>query len=324
MNFKRLFQGLVPLLLPCAFLSACSSKITMLEQPAKMPSITHSTDITGTSIGKSNTIIHNTLQPWVETKENEVILSEPGEHFLPSSSVERILCYGSDVAQLLLHLGLGEMIAGIDAISDSNLPLAVEVVDFSQVNSLETYDLMISSCPQISHLWAEARFPVVTLSPSNSMDEFYENILFIGELLGQESKSREIVLNMQDDMRKITAMTELFQRKTIYVHLGSFPQGKTVEQNSLWNEVLLLLGLDNVIQEHIPLNQEDLLALNPQVIFFANSQLAEELSPDTRNSLRAFQEEAVFFLNESFSLDITLNYYEVYLNMLHLVHDFSE
>ncbi len=211
------------------------------------------------------------------------IVDDRGVNITFTSSPQRIVSLGSSFTDIIVSLGGGSRIVGVDqsSASVSNVSGATNLGQTSSV-SIES---LLALTPDVVFIWNFGMYGniisnmesnglnVVSLYPKtvsdgmNTMDR-------IGSLIG--GNATQLVDTLQDRMNTVINKTQNLtadQKPRVYLELATYG-GQTVSNGTLSNELIKLAGGTNIFANgtgNWKASTEWIIQKDPQVIVFENS-----------------------------------------------------
>jgi len=118
-----------------------------------------------------------------------------------------------------------------------------------------------------NQLLEELGYKVIKLGLPVTIEEIFQQVIFLGEHIGEPTQAEKLVLNMREELAKITALREKEPKRAVVYYANGFTAG----QHTIVNEILNIAGLDNIATELglnfvAPLSLESLLASKPDIL----------------------------------------------------------
>ncbi|MBW4828352.1 MAG: ABC transporter substrate-binding protein [Clostridiaceae bacterium] len=114
----------------------------------------------------------------------------------------------------------------------------------------------------------------------DSLEHEYQDILNIGKIFNVEDKANEIVDNMKAEIKKANDFAkDLEPVKTVILEVGSDNTYRIYGEDSIGGNIATQVGADLVAKENGTIGAEDLVKLNPEVIFTV--YYGDEIDRDT-------------------------------------------
>ena len=205
-----------------------------------------------------------------------------GTEFTVPKKIERIISTAPSNTEILVGLGLGDKIVGVDKYSADVKGLNPDIpkIDFRNPDA----EAIIALNPDIviasGHnkvgdedpfaLIKEAGITVVYIPSSYSIDGIYGDIEFIASLTGTEKKGEEIINSMKEEVAKIKAIGDtIADKKKVYFEIGAGAGLYTFGNDTFLNELIETVGATNIFGEEnswITVTPEAVIDANPDVI----------------------------------------------------------
>ena len=216
------------------------------------------------------------------TNKNVTMKDREGNEFTSPASIERIVSTAPSNTEILLELGLSDNLILVDdySVGIEGLSQNIETMDFFNLNAEEIMsmepDLIVVSGYSITgdedpyKVFSEAGITVVYIPVSNTINDIYEDIIFLGNLTDTSDKANEIVDNMKSEIESIKSIgSEIKDRKSVYFEIGSGGQLYTFGNGTFLNEIIELVGANNIFNDEegwIAVSEEAVITKNPDVI----------------------------------------------------------
>ncbi|WP_145050640.1 MULTISPECIES: ABC transporter substrate-binding protein [Paenibacillus] len=119
---------------------------------------------------------------------------------------------------------------------------------------------------------------VIFKTDPKSVDDVANNIETFGQITDTQEKAQEIIAKMKQDVTDVTEAVKAVkpeEKKNVYVE---FSPGWTVGKGEFMDELITLAGGNNVasdLQGWNEINEENIIAANPDVILYANDVIDE-------------------------------------------------
>lgn len=214
-----------------------------------------------------------------------------GTEFTVPKKIERIVSTAPSNTEILVGLGLGDKIVGVDKYSSDVKGLKSDVAKFdfrnpdSEAILALKPDIIIASGHNREgnedpfKVLKEAGIPVVYIPTSKNMDGIYEDINFLAKLTGTETKGTEMVNGMKEEVNKIKAIGETIKdKKTVYFEIGSGSKLYSFGNDTFLNSLLDIVGAKNVFADQkgwISPSEEAVIKANPDVIITNESYIKD-------------------------------------------------
>ncbi|WP_145410130.1 ABC transporter substrate-binding protein [Paenibacillus xylanexedens] len=119
---------------------------------------------------------------------------------------------------------------------------------------------------------------VIFKTDPKSVDDVANNIETFGQITDTQEKAQELIAKMKQDVTDVTEAVKAVkpeEKKNVYVE---FSPGWTVGKGEFMDELITLAGGNNVasdLQGWNEINEENIIAANPDVILYANDVIDE-------------------------------------------------
>ena len=241
-----------------------------------------------------------------------------GEPIELPDKIETIISLAPSTTRVLTDLGLQEKLIAVDTYSAGYQP---------ELASLPEFDMMTPDVEKLAEMKPDVIFitgmslsggsnpyqalidlgiPVVGIPTSNSIDAIREDVLFIGECVGETDGAQALVDEMQAEIDEIAAIGATIEdKKTVAVEVSALPQLCYAGGDTYINEMIEIIGAENAYGESDPwasVTEEAAVETNPDVILTCTSYLpdpvGEILSRRGWENVTAIADKAVFQLDE--------------------------
>ena len=214
-----------------------------------------------------------------------------GEPISLPENVEKIVSMAPSTTRVLTDLGLADKLVAVDAYSAGYQP---ELADLPQ------FDMMTPDVEQLAALEPDVIFitgmslaggdnpyqslidlgiPVVQIPSSSSIAAIQEDVLFIGECVGEAEAAQALVDDMQAQIDEIAAIgATITDKKTVAVEVSALPYLYCAGGDTYIDEMIALIGAVNVYADSDPwasVTEEAAVAANPDVILTVISYLPD-------------------------------------------------
>ena len=241
-----------------------------------------------------------------------------GEPIELPDKIETIISLAPSTTRVLTDLGLQEKLIAVDTYSAGYQP---------ELASLPEFDMMTPDVEKLAEMKPDVIFitgmslsggsnpyqalidlgiPVVGIPTSNSINAIREDVLFIGECVGETDGAQALVDEMQAEIDEIAAIGATIEdKKTVVVEVSALPQLCYAGGDTYINEMIEIIGAENAYGESDPwasVTEEAAVETNPDVILTCTSYLpdpvGEILSRRGWENVTAIADKAVFQLDE--------------------------
>lgn len=200
-------------------------------------------------------------------------------------TVETVISMAPSITQTLMDLGCTDQIIALDANSAKmeNAPQGLPVFDMmtpdaEQMATLVPDVILVSS---ISSSGGEDPFQplqelgatVVCIPTSASIEDIYEDVTFLGQVMGKTERAAEINANLKAEIDRIAALGASIpedQRKTVYFEISAAPSAYSTGTGTYMDEMISLIGANNMMADKAEgwtsVDSEVVVSGNPDVI----------------------------------------------------------
>jgi iron complex transport system substrate-binding protein len=218
----------------------------------------------------------------VKTPDRE-LFDRTGRKVNVSGPINRIISMAPSNTEIIVDLGLADKLAAIDRHSAdvAGIPAGLPRLDFffpdaEMIIGLEP-DIIIANGHNATgsgedpfRLLREMGIPVAYISMSRSVNDIYEDIAFIAELLQAGEKGEALVRSMKariDEVARPAARIE--NKKSVYFEISAAPEIFTFGKDSFLNDMISLIGARNIFENDnwiVSPGAEAIIDRNPDVI----------------------------------------------------------
>jgi iron complex transport system substrate-binding protein len=215
------------------------------------------------------------------------IIDRTGRTVTIKNQINRIISTAPSNTEIIADLGQAHKLVAIDRhsanvvwIPDGLTQLDFFYPDAEAIINLEP-DIIIASGHNATGtgedplmLLREMGISVVYISMSASIDEIYNDIAFIADILHAEKEGERLINLMKAEINEIarsamlmTANTE--SRKTVYFEISAAPDMMTFGKGSYINDMISVIGAQNVFGDEnwlVMPGAEAVISRNPDVI----------------------------------------------------------
>lgn len=200
-------------------------------------------------------------------------------------NVETVISMAPSITQTLMDLGCTDQIIALDVNSAKmeNAPQGLPVFDMmtpdaEQMATLVPDVIFVSS---ISSSGGEDPFQplqelgatVVCIPTSSSIEDIYEDVTFLGQVMGKTERADEINQNLKSEIDRIAALGASIpedQRKTVYFEISAAPSAYSTGSGTYMDEMISLIGANNMMADKAEgwtsVDSEVVVSGNPDVI----------------------------------------------------------
>jgi iron complex transport system substrate-binding protein len=216
-------------------------------------------------------------------KDAREIRDRTGAEVILKGPVRRIVSTAPSNTEIIADLGEAAKLIAIDRHSANvgGLPENLTEIDFffpdaEALVQLEP-DLIIANGHNATgsgddpfRLLREMGIPVAYISMSKSIEDIYEDIVFIADILDVPERGEELIQSMKNNIAGITASTAKIEpKKTVYFEISAAPEMFTFGNGSYLNDMITIIGAINIFEnDHwiVSPGAEIIIERNPDVI----------------------------------------------------------
>ena len=244
-----------------------------------------------------------------------------GEPINLPEQIEKIVSMAPSTTRVLTDLGLADKLAAVDTYSAYYQP---------ELAGLPQFDMMAPDVEKLAEMAPDVIFitgmslsggdnpyqalidlgiPVVQIPSSSSIAAIQEDVLFIGECVGETEGAQALVDEMQAGIDEIAAIGAAIEpKKSVAVEVAALPYLCYAGGGTYIDEMISLIGAVNAYGDADPwasVTEEAAVAANPDVILTCISYLpdpvGEILGREGWGEVTAIAAGAVFQLDEESS-----------------------
>ncbi|MDR1576300.1 MAG: ABC transporter substrate-binding protein [Treponema sp.] len=197
--------------------------------------------------------------------------------------VNRIISTAPSNTEIIVDLGMADKLVAVDrwSVDVEGLPGGLPTLDFfypdaEVIVGLEP-DLILANGHNATgtgedpfRLLREMGVPVAYISMSKSINDIYEDIAFVADLLQTQKKGRELIDSMRTQIEEIARTArDLEHRKSVYFEISPAPEIFTFGKDSYLNDMISIIGAENIFGNDdwiVSPGAEAIIDRNPDVI----------------------------------------------------------
>ena len=252
-------------------------------------------------------------------KEITVTDREGNEVTIPTK-LERIISAVPSNTEVLVELGVGDKLVGVDKYSegieglDEKLPkMDMNNPDAEAIIALEPDIIIASGHNKVGSAEdpykaiVDAGIPVVYIPSSDSIEGIYKDIEFMASLVDKEKKGEEIISSMKEEIAKYEKLGKTVkEKKKVYFEIGPAPDLFTLGNSTFINEMIEIIGAENIFKDQegwIPPTEESIIDANPDVILttvnYVEDATGEILARDGWEEITAIKNKDVYYIDSN-------------------------
>lgn len=210
------------------------------------------------------------------------VTDREGNEVVVPTKIERIISTAPSNSEVLLGLGLGDKIVGVDKYTSEHPELDPEVTrfnfrepDIEVLIGLEPDIIFASGHNKVGDedpykLVKEAGIAVVYIPSSTSIEGIYGDIEFMASLTKTVKKGEEMIQSMKELVSEVEAIAaNITEPKSVYLEISPAPWIYTTGASTFQNEIIELIGAVNIFADEeswVAASEEVIIAKNPDVI----------------------------------------------------------
>ncbi len=263
----------------------------------------------------------NPISDVSESDNDKTIIDREGNRIQLPEKTDKIVSLAPSITEVLLELGLGDNIIAVDMYSAK-----LEGVN----NGLPQFDIMSPDAEQIIALNPDIIFAtgmsivydndplkpitdmgiIISYIPTPStINGIKEDILFLGKMTNTETKAKEIISNIENEIEEIQSRVKNIEtKKTLYFEIAPSPAIYSFGKNVYLNEMIEIVGAENILDDQdswISVSEETVIQKNPDIIItntdFIDAPIDEILNRNTWDSIDAVKNKDVYFIEKNAS-----------------------
>jgi len=211
------------------------------------------------------------------------IIDRSGRPVIIKGPINRIVSTAPSNTEIIVDLGLADKLIAIDRYSYnvSGIPHGLTLIDFTfpdaEVLLALKPDIIIASGHNVTgsgedpfSLLRDMGIPVAYISMSKSINDIYEDIIFVADVLQVKDRGEELVNSMKASVVEISERTALVETKrSVYIEISAAPEMITFGKDSYINDMISAIGAQNIFGNDMWIvfpSAEAIITRNPDVI----------------------------------------------------------
>jgi iron complex transport system substrate-binding protein len=211
------------------------------------------------------------------------LLDRTGIAISVSGPLNRIVSTAPSNTEIIADLGMADKLVAIDRHSANipGLPADLPRLDFFYPDAEAILglkpDIIIANGHNATgsgedpfRFLREMGIPVAFISMSKSINDIYEDIAFIADLLDAKEKGAELIRSMQAQIGEIAQTAALAQTgRSVYFEISPMPEIFTVGKDSYLDDMITTIGARNIFGNDnwiLSPSAEAIIERNPDVI----------------------------------------------------------
>jgi len=215
--------------------------------------------------------------------DSRKVTDRSGRAVTIKTQINRIVSTAPSNTEIITDLGQAHRLVAIDvhSVNVMGIPEGLLQLDFfypdaEAIINLEP-DIIIASGHNPTgtgedpfKLLREMGIPVVYISMSKSIDEIYNDIAFIADILRVEKEGERLINSMKNQIAGISQnVARVDTKKTVYFEISAAPDMMTFGKDSFINDMIITIGAINIFGNDnwlVSPGAESVIDRNPDVI----------------------------------------------------------
>lgn len=297
-------------------LAACGQKATTNGTNSNVTDTDNKEGVNGETTDNSTSATGDELdsksKPTKDRVGNDIVIPE---------KIERIISLAPSTTQVLVELGLGDLLVAVDSQSPLYAELNPEIPQFDimapdmeQILALQADIVFITSMSNYSGedvfvALRNAGVCIVEIPSSNSIDSIKADIQFISDCVDKSNEGKAIIAKMDESLNEIKTIGETIkEKKTVFFEISAAPYIYSFGKGVFLNEMIELIGASNVLGEEenwLPVTEEAAILANPDVILtsvnYMDDPIGEILNRKGFDTVTAIVNKDVYYIDNGAS-----------------------
>ena len=240
-------------------------------------------DNNGTTTGEVSNTVSEENEENSESETQPVIDKDrEGNSITLPQTIDKIISMGPSNTEVLVALGFGDKIIAADSYSEnvegipSGIPMfSMMSPDGEQIIALQPDVIFVTGMSKVDgddpfKIISDTGICIIYIPSSSSIDGIKEDIKYMANVMGAQSKGDTIISYMETEIAAVKAVGDtITDKKRIYFEISAAPYMYSFGKGTFLNEMIELIGAANVLgdQENwISVADEAVVDANPDVI----------------------------------------------------------
>ncbi|MDR0599466.1 MAG: ABC transporter substrate-binding protein [Treponema sp.] len=214
---------------------------------------------------------------------SRILFDRSGREVRVKGPLNRIVSIAPSNTEIIADLGLADKLVGIDvhSVDVEGIPPGLTLVDFFYPNA----EVLLGLEPDviIAHghnatgsgedplgVLREMGIPVAYISMSRSVNDIYDDIAFIADLLRVPERGEALIRATREQIEKTRRETSAVKTpRTVYFEIGAAPEMFTFGKDSFLNDMVSIIGAKNIFENDnwvLSPSAEAVIDRDPEVI----------------------------------------------------------
>ena len=248
--------------------------------------------------------------------KNEINNGIKNNIITPNKKIEKIISLSPGVTDILIDLNEAHKIIAADTFSK-------DILEKNNINVSNVFDMLNPDAEKIISLDSDIIFinnltafytkdsflalskpTIITITNSETLKGIEDDIYFLGKVLNANDRAKEIVYNMRTKIKEIKDIGDtITNKKTVYFEISALPNLYSFGSNVYLDDIINIIGAKNIFSnrnEWISVSEEDVVYLNPDIIFTSVDYVANPVAEITNRAawrdINAVKTSKVFFV----------------------------
>ncbi|MBU9721028.1 MULTISPECIES: ABC transporter substrate-binding protein [Bacillaceae] len=242
------------------------------------------------------------------------VTDDLGDAFTFEEVPETVVSLTPSNTEILFALGQGDKVVGVteydnypeEALDIENVSDALHINEerIIELDPDVIFAYTIGNQELLQSIKA-AGIPVFVISDALTIDDVYNDIIQIAEVMGVEEQGEALVQDIQAEMEEVEQLVNSVEETpSVYFEISPSPDIYTIGANTFQQAVLEAAGVENVfgdVEGWIPVNEEDVVERNPDIIIttvnFTDDPEGEIMSRSGWSGITAVENGEVFLVD---------------------------
>jgi len=211
------------------------------------------------------------------------IFDRSGRTVVINGPINRVVSAAPSNTEIIVDLGQADKLVAVDSYSQNvaGLPEGLAFIDFSYPDAEAILalqpDLVIASGHNVTgsgedpfRLLREMGIAVAYISMSKSINDIYEDIAFVADLLRVTDRGIGLINAMRTRVDELAALTARIQpKRSVYIEISAAPEMITFGKDSYISDMISAIGAHNIFANDMWIlfpSAEAIIERNPDVI----------------------------------------------------------
>lgn len=264
----------------------------------------------------------NQVAPVPKAPTTKSLTDRNGVTYLVPAEVKKVISYSPTYTQVIMDLEKTALLVAVDTNSQRFYDLPKELPAFDMMSpdaekllALKPDVVLVTDMSAAGGgedpfaLLSKNGISVITIKTPNTLKEISQDVAFIAEVLGEKAKGEKLAGDMLSKIEEYRKLGDkVTTPKRVYFEISAAPYSYSFGQGVFLNEILELLGAENVFGTQkgwLSVTAEAAVAANPDVIFtnvdYIEDPIAELLAREGWLQMKALLNKQVYWINPNAS-----------------------